>query len=84
MKTRLALGASRGRLVRQLLTESLLLSSAGGIVGIGLAYGLARLSPALMSRFTPTVYGVNRQLGVVVTPDARVLLFSVAVTLVTG
>jgi predicted permease len=77
-------GAARGRLVRQLLTESLLLSSAGGIVGIGLAYGLARLSPALMSRFMPTVYGVNRQLGVVVTPDARVLLFSVALILVTG
>ena len=84
MVTRLALGASRGRLVRQLLTESLLLSATGGVVGIAFAYGLARISPALMSRFMPTVFGVNRQLGVVVTPDARVLMFSAAVTMVTG
>jgi predicted permease len=84
MVTRLALGASRGRLVRQLLTESFLLSATGGVVGIAFAYGLARISPALMSRFMPTVFGVNRQLGVVVTPDARVLMFSAAVTMVTG
>jgi predicted permease len=84
MVTRLALGASRGRLVRQLLTESLLLSAAGGIVGVAFAYGLASVSPALMSRFMPTVFGVNRQLGIVVTPDARVLMFSAAVTMLTG
>jgi predicted permease len=82
--TRLALGASRGRLVRQLLTESLLLSAAGGIVGVGLAFALGRLSPALISRFMPAVYGVNRQIGVVVSPDARVLFFSCAITLITG
>jgi predicted permease len=82
--TRLALGASRGRLVRQLLTESLLLSLTGGVFGIVLAYGLGRTSAALISRFMPTVYGVNRPLGVIVSPDARVLLFSAAVTIVTG
>src|SRR5260370_40725223 len=39
---RLSLGASRGRLVRQLLVESLVLSCVGGLVGLGLAFGLTR------------------------------------------
>ena len=45
---RLAIGATRGRLVRQFLTESLMLAGAGAIAGIGVAYGALRLAGALM------------------------------------
>ena len=48
MAVRLSLGASRGRLVKQMLVESLVLSFAGGVVGLGLAVVLTRLLLALM------------------------------------
>lgn len=76
MAVRAAIGAGRGRLVQQLLTESVLLSIVGGIVGLVLAFwgvrGLVAVSP------------INVPNGGEVALDGKVLLFSGAATLVTG
>ncbi|HET9478986.1 MAG TPA: ABC transporter permease, partial [Pyrinomonadaceae bacterium] len=73
---RLALGASRLRVVRQLLTESLLLAAAAGIIGSILAYWsfafLQRLIPAEMALLTS------------LTLDTRILLFTLLISLLTG
>jgi predicted permease len=73
---RVALGASRVRIVRQLLTESLLLSAAAGILGTVLAYWsfsfLQKLIPAQMALLT----SLNL--------DTRILAFTLVLSLVTG
>ena len=74
---RLSLGASRGRLVRQLLVESLVLSVAGGVVGLGLAFVLTRgLLSLVPSDGQPLL--INAQ------PDTRILLFTLGLTFLTG
>jgi predicted permease len=70
ISVRLSLGATRGRLVRQLLTESLLLASAGGALGIVIANWSGQLLPGAAGQAT--------------TIDWRVLSFVLAVTVVTG
>ena len=74
---RLALGAPRRQIVRQLLVESLMLSLAGGVVGVGLAsLGAKALLGFLPQSSTP--------LGFSAAPDVRILLFNFAVALATG
>jgi putative ABC transport system permease protein len=74
---RLAMGSSRLRLVRQLLTESVLLSGIGGMLGLLIAYWGSRLLLPLLSQGE-----IPTQLNL--TPDARLLSFGVAVSLLTG
>ncbi len=76
LAVRSALGASRGRLVRQLLTESALLAGLGGAVGLLLAAGAVRLLIGLGPASIPRLAGV--------TLDGPVLLFTVAMSLLTG
>ena len=80
MAIRLSLGAARGRLVRQLLTESLVLALFGGVLGVLLA---TWIQPLLGALNPIQATGLGAYLGDF-RIDGRVLLFSVAVTLLTG
>jgi predicted permease len=77
---RAALGASRLRLIRQLLTESLLLASGGAIFGLILGIVGIRALLSVNTAGLPRV-GID---GALVTLDWRVLLFAVAITLLTS
>ena len=70
---RLAIGASRGRIVRQMLAESLLLSGVGAAIGFGLAF-------AAMHPISQLDLPSQEQFAVNVSPDARALLFTVALS----
>ncbi|HVT74401.1 MAG TPA: ABC transporter permease [Lacunisphaera sp.] len=73
---RIAVGADRGRLIRQFLTESLLLSLCGGLAGIVIALWTKGVLWSLRPPFVPD--------GITVELDARVLGFGLGVSLVTG
>jgi predicted permease len=73
---RIAVGADRARLMRQFLTESVLLSFLGGLAGILIAYWAKGVLWSLRPPFVPA--------GLTVELDVRVLLFGLAVSLATG
>jgi predicted permease len=73
---RAALGAARWRLLRQFLTESVLLAATGGAVGLALAWWGTRLIEKLGSQAFPQIQAV--------TIDSGVLAFTAAVSLLTG
>jgi predicted permease len=74
---RLSIGASRGRIIRQLLTESVMLAVAGGLVGVALAQWIIDLIMALKP---PIDIPIALELYV----DWRVLVFSMIVSVITG
>jgi predicted permease len=75
--TRLALGSSRARIVRQGLIETFLLSIAGGAMGLGVAFAATRSLIAFVGRG-------NSYVAMNALPDLGVLLFTLGVSLLTG
>jgi predicted permease len=77
---RVAMGASRGRLVRKALADSVMLAIIGGVLGIGVAYAGTRLILFLAFR----IGGPNNYVPVSATPSWAVLLFTLGVSVLTG
>jgi putative ABC transport system permease protein len=73
---RCALGASRGRLIRQLVAESMVLAAVGGTIGVLVASWGTRVLSVAAAAYVPRIDEIN--------VDARVLLFAVGVSLVSG
>jgi predicted permease len=74
---RLAMGAGRGRIMRQLVVESLLLSTIGGVLGLVLAIWTDRL---LMGFLPPESFSLQLS----TTPDLRILGFTIGISFLTG
>lgn len=80
LATRAALGAGRGRIIRQLLTESIPLSLAGGLLGVALGFSGVRLLLNISPGSIPRVGEDGSDFGL----DYRILLFTLGVSLLTG
>jgi putative ABC transport system permease protein len=73
---RTALGAQRFAIIRQLLTESVLLAFLGGLLGLGLSWAA--------TKYLATLGNNNLPQGLPITTDSRVLLFMIAISALTG
>ena len=80
LATRAALGAGRGQIIRQLLTESLVLSLSGGLLGLILGFAAVRLLLAVNVGDLPRL-GED---GSAVTLDLNILLFTLGISIFTG
>jgi predicted permease len=78
MAIRLAIGASRGRIITQLLIEMLVLALTGGVLGLLLAFWADK---ALMSIYLPAD---SARLNITTSPDLRVLLFTFGISALTA
>ena len=73
---RVALGAGRGHVFQQLLSEALLLATLGGAVGLLIAYAALRAAAPLLAEYVPRASEISI--------DAHVLIFALTVSLLTG
>lgn len=80
LATRTALGARRGQIIRQLLTESFVLSIVGGLFGLGIGFSGVRLLLSISPGDIPRIGEHGSAVGL----DYRVLLFTFGISLLTG
>jgi macrolide transport system ATP-binding/permease protein len=84
ISVRLALGASRARVVRHLLTESMLLALGGGAAGLALAAAAGKLLWIALDQILVRQLGSDFVLSLNMSPDARVLTYALGLSLATG
>jgi predicted permease len=84
ISVRLALGASRARVVRLLLTESMLLALGGGTAGLALAMAAGKLLWVALDQILVRQLGSDFVLSLNISPDAHVLTYALGLSLLTG
>ncbi len=84
ISVRLALGASRSRVVRHLLTESMLLALGGGVAGLALAVAASKLLWVALNQILVRQLGSDFVLSLNLSPDGHVLIYALGLSLATG
>jgi macrolide transport system ATP-binding/permease protein len=84
ISVRLALGASRVRVIRQLLAESILLSMAGGIAGLALSVLATRLIRTFVAQMLTAQLGDDFSFSLNLNPDAKVITYALILSVTAG